>query len=187
MINSNLISLKDHFQFAIKSVSNSLSSQNWILKIKKMDHKKIIFNQKYKNKNLKKDSRKASSIENIKPDTSNSRKISIAKRLKIKSVLTKNKIQLKNPFKIQLKQSDKVVFKVTDQNGNMVATLTNRDQAADLLRTNPNYKIEPIATPDPTNMDSVFAIKITKEMLEPYVTHKAMGGLVEDIDIFEVA
>jgi hypothetical protein len=36
-------------------------------------------------------------------------------------------------------------------------------------------------------MDSVFAIKITKEMLEPYVTHKAMGGLVEDIDIFEVA
>lgn len=88
---------------------------------------------------------------------------------------------------IQLKQSDKVVFKVTDQNGNMVATLTNRDQAADLLRTNPNYKIEPIATPDPTNMDSVFAIKITKEMLEPYVTHKAMGGLVEDIDIFEVA
>ena len=28
---------------------------------------------------------------------------------------------------IQLKQSNKVVFKVTDQNGNMVATLTNRD------------------------------------------------------------
>jgi hypothetical protein len=88
---------------------------------------------------------------------------------------------------IQLKQSNKVVFKVTDQNGNMVATLTNRDQATDLLRTNPNYKIEPISTPDPINMDSVFAIKITKEMLEPYVTHKAMGGLVEDIDIFEVA
>jgi hypothetical protein len=35
-------------------------------------------------------------------------------------------------------------------------------------------------------MSPVFAIKITKEMLEPYVTHKAMGGLVEDIDIFEV-
>jgi hypothetical protein len=36
-------------------------------------------------------------------------------------------------------------------------------------------------------MEPVFAIKITKEMLEPYVTHKAQGGLVEDIDIFEVA
>ena len=128
MINSNLISLKDHFQFAIKSVSNSLSSQNWILKIKKMDHKKIIFNQKYKNKNLKKDSRKASSIENIKPDTSNSRKISIAKRLKIKSVLTKNKIQLKNPFKIQLKQSDRNILtksNISTKSGAVDSSLVN--------------------------------------------------------------
>jgi hypothetical protein len=36
-------------------------------------------------------------------------------------------------------------------------------------------------------MEPVFAIKITPEMLEPYKTHKAQGGLVEHIDIFEVA
>ena len=35
-------------------------------------------------------------------------------------------------------------YRVTDQNGNMVATLTNEDQARDLIRTNPNYKIQPI-------------------------------------------
>jgi hypothetical protein len=78
-------------------------------------------------------------------------------------------------------------YRVTDQNGNMVATLTNEDQARDLIRTNPNYKIQPIAIPSKKDMEPVFAIKITPEMLEPYKTHKAQGGLVEHIDIFEVA
>ena len=77
-------------------------------------------------------------------------------------------------------------YRVTDQNGNMVATLTNEDQARDLIRTNPNYKIQPIAIPSKKDMEPVFAIKITPEMLEPYKTHKAQGGLVEHIDIFEV-
>ena len=39
---------------------------------------------------------------------------------------------------------------------------------------------------DKKSMEPVFAIKITPEMLEPYKTHKAQGGLVEHIDIFEV-
>jgi hypothetical protein len=68
----------------------------------------------------------------------------------------------------------------------MVATLSNGDKATELKRTNPNYNITVRSTPDEKDMSPVFAIKITKEMLEPYVTHKAMGGLVEDIDIFEV-
>ena len=77
-------------------------------------------------------------------------------------------------------------YRVTDQNGNMVATLTNPNQATELTRANPNYKIEPIAVPNKASMEPVFAIKITPEMLEPYKTHKAQGGLVEHIDIFEV-
>jgi hypothetical protein len=77
-------------------------------------------------------------------------------------------------------------YRVTDQNGNMVATLTNEDQARELLVSNPNYRIQPIAIPSKKNMEPVFAIKITPEMLEPYKTHKAQGGLVEHIDIFEV-
>ena len=77
-------------------------------------------------------------------------------------------------------------YRVTDQNGNMVATLTNEDQARQLLLSNPNYRIQPIAIPNKKNMEPVFAIKITPEMLEPYKTHKAQGGLVEHIDIFEV-
>lgn len=76
-------------------------------------------------------------------------------------------------------------YRVTDQNGNMVATLTNEDQARQLL-ANPNYTIEPISIPNKKDMEPVFAIKITPEMLEPYKTHKAQGGLVEHIDIFEV-
>ena len=67
----------------------------------------------------------------------------------------------------------------------MVATLTNEDQARQLL-ANPNYTIEPISIPNKKDMEPVFAIKITPEMLEPYKTHKAQGGLVEHIDIFEV-
>ena len=88
---------------------------------------------------------------------------------------------------VALKQGSKNVYKITDQNGNMVATLSDAEQARNLQRTNPNYNIEPIQVPDEDAMKPVFAIKITKEMLEPYVTHKAQGGLVEDIDIFEVA
>ena len=77
-------------------------------------------------------------------------------------------------------------YRVTDQNGNMVATLTNEDQARELLVSNPNYRIQPITIPSKKDMEPVFAIKITPEMLEPYKTHKAQGGLVEHIDIFEV-
>jgi len=77
-------------------------------------------------------------------------------------------------------------YRVTDQNGNMVATLTNEDQARQLLVSNANYRIQPISIPNKKDMEPVFAIKITPEMLEPYKTHKAQGGLVEHIDIFEV-
>ena len=69
----------------------------------------------------------------------------------------------------------------------MVATLSDSDQAMRLKDSNPNYQIQPLSVPDEGAMKPVFAIKITKEMLEPFVTHKAQGGLVEDIDIFEVA
>jgi len=88
---------------------------------------------------------------------------------------------------VQLKEGSMNVYKITDQNGNMVATLSDSDQAMRLKDSNPNYQIQPLSVPDEGAMEPVFAIKITKEMLEPYVTHKAQGGLVEDIDIFEVA
>ena len=88
---------------------------------------------------------------------------------------------------VQVKKGSKAQYQVTDQNGNMVATLTNEDQARDLIRTNPNYQIKPISIPDKKSMEPVFAIKITEEMLESFATHKAKGGLVSNIDIFEVA
>ena len=88
---------------------------------------------------------------------------------------------------VQLKEGSMNVYKITDQNGNMVATLSDSDQAMRLKDSNPNYQIQPLSVPDAGAMEPVFAIKITKEMLEPFVTHKAQGGLVEDIDIFEVA
>jgi hypothetical protein len=81
----------------------------------------------------------------------------------------------------------KDVFIVRDQNGNMVATLTSQEQATRLSQSNPNYRIETLRVPDNKNTTPSFAIKITEEMLEPYKTHKAKGGLVEMIDIFEVA
>lgn len=88
---------------------------------------------------------------------------------------------------VQVKSGEgSAYFKIMDQNDNMVATLTNGDQARDLLASNPNYKVETITVPDKKSMEPVFAIKITPEMLEPYKTHKAQGGLVEHIDIFEV-
>ena len=87
---------------------------------------------------------------------------------------------------VQLREGSLKVYRITDQNGNMVSTLSDERQALDLVETNPNYKLEPIALPDDKAMEPVFAIKITEEMLEPYVTHKAEGGLVEDIDIFKV-
>ena len=43
-------------------------------------------------------------------------------------------------------------YRVTDQNGNMVATLTNEDQARELLVSNPNYRIQPIAIPNKKDM-----------------------------------
>ena len=68
----------------------------------------------------------------------------------------------------------------------MVATLTDERQANLVLERNPNYKVERMRVPDEGSTTPVFAIKITKEMLEPYKTHKAMGGLVQLEDIFEV-
>ena len=88
---------------------------------------------------------------------------------------------------VQVKRGSKSQYRVTDQNGNMVATLTSEDQARELMRTNPNYQIKPISIPDKKSMEPVFAIKITEEMLESFATHKAKGGLVSNIDIFEVA
>ena len=88
---------------------------------------------------------------------------------------------------VQVKKGSKAQYRVTDQNGNMVATLTSEDQARELMRTNPNYQIKPISIPDKKSMEPVFAIKITEEMLESFATHKAKGGLVSNIDIFEVA
>ena len=58
---------------------------------------------------------------------------------------------------------------------------------ADIVaQNNPNYSVERMRIPDEKSTTPVFAIKITKEMLEPYKTHKAMGGLVQFEDIFEV-
>ena len=88
---------------------------------------------------------------------------------------------------VQLGQGSRNVYRITDQNGNTVATLSDEQRALEIARTNPLYQIQPIAVPDEGAMKPVFAIKITEEMLEPYITHKAQGGLVEDIDIFEVA
>ena len=88
---------------------------------------------------------------------------------------------------VQTKSGGKDVFIVRDQNGNMVATLTSQEQATRLSQSNPNYRIETLRVPDNKNTTPSFAIKITEEMLEPYKTHKAKGGLVEMIDIFEVA
>jgi hypothetical protein len=88
---------------------------------------------------------------------------------------------------VQTKNGSQDVYRITDQNNNMVATLSNRGQAERLADTNPNYVIQTIRVPDEKSTTPSFAIKITEEMLEPYKTHKARGGLVEMIDIFEVA
>ena len=88
---------------------------------------------------------------------------------------------------VQTKEGSKDVFRITDQNGNMVATLSNQTQANTLVRNNPNYNMERVSVPTDKNTTPSFAIKITEEMLEPYKTHKAKGGLVQMIDIFEVA
>ena len=87
---------------------------------------------------------------------------------------------------VQTKAGATDVFRITDQNGNMVATLSNRNQAETLINNNPNYRMERISVPTDKNTTPSFAIKITEEMLEPYKTHKAKGGFVEMIDIFEV-
>ena len=87
---------------------------------------------------------------------------------------------------VQTKEGSKDVYRITDQNGNMVATLSNRQQAERVAENNPNYRIQTIRVPDQKSTTPSFAIKITEEMLEPYKTHKAKGGLVSIIDIFEV-
>jgi predicted transcriptional regulator len=87
---------------------------------------------------------------------------------------------------VQTRAGGDDVFRITDQNGNMVATLTDERQANLVLERNRNYKVERMRVPDEGSTTPVFAIKITKEMLEPYKTHKAMGGLVQLEDIFEV-
>jgi hypothetical protein len=88
---------------------------------------------------------------------------------------------------VQTKSGGSDIYRITDQNGNMVATLTDARQAQLVRTNNPNYNVEAIRVPDMKNTTPSFAIKITEEMLEPYKTHKAKGGLVEMIDIFEVA
>ena len=88
---------------------------------------------------------------------------------------------------VQTKEGSKDVYRITDQNGNMVATLSNRQQAERVAENNSNYRIQTIRVPDQKSTTPSFAIKITEEMLEPYKTHKAKGGLVQMIDIFEVA
>ena len=88
---------------------------------------------------------------------------------------------------VQTKNGSQDVYRITDQNGNMVATLTDARQVQMIRTQNPNYNVEAIRVPDMKNTTPSFAIKITEEMLEPYKTHKARGGLVEIIDIFEVA
>jgi hypothetical protein len=90
-------------------------------------------------------------------------------------------------LQVQTKAGGADVFRITDQNGNMVATLSDKEQAKELIRQNPNYNIESIRVPSANTTSPAFGIKITEEMLELYPTHKAQGGLVEDIDIFEVA
>jgi len=88
---------------------------------------------------------------------------------------------------VQTKSGSKDLYRITDQNGNMVATLSNRNQAETVVNNNPNYRMETVSMPTDKNTTPSFAIKITEEMLEPYKTHKAKGGLVSMIDIFEVA
>ena len=88
---------------------------------------------------------------------------------------------------VQTKSGGSDIYRITDQNGNMVATLTDPRQVQTIRLNNPNYNVEAIRVPDMKNTTPSFAIKITEEMLEPYKTHKAKGGLVEMIDIFEVA
>ena len=88
---------------------------------------------------------------------------------------------------VQTKSGGSDIYRITDQNGNMVATLTDARQVQTIRLNNPNYNVEAIRVPDMKNTTPSFAIKITEEMLEPYKTHKAKGGLVEMIDIFEVA
>ena len=88
---------------------------------------------------------------------------------------------------VQTKSGGSDIYRITDQNGNMVATLTDARQVQLIRTNNPNYNVEAIRVPDMKNTTPSFAIKITEEMLEPYKTHKAKGGLVEMIDIFEVA
>ena len=88
---------------------------------------------------------------------------------------------------VQTKTGARGVYKVFDQNDNIVATLTSPTQAERLKESNPLYRIERTDVPDLKSTTPSFAIKITEEMLEPYKTHKAKGGLVSMIDIFEVA
>ena len=77
---------------------------------------------------------------------------------------------------MQTKAGAKDVFRITDQNGNMVATLSNRNQAETLIT------IQIIEWKDISafrkNTTPSFAIKITEEMLEPYKTHKAKVDLL---------
>jgi len=87
---------------------------------------------------------------------------------------------------VQTKTGARGVYKVFDQNDNIVATLTSPTQANRLKESNPLYRIERTDVPDLESTTPSFAIKITEEMLEPYKTHKAKGGLVSMIDIFEV-
>ena len=63
---------------------------------------------------------------------------------------------------VQTKSGGKDVFKITDQNGNMVATLTSSRQADTIAQNNPNYSVERMRIPDEKSTTPGFAIKITK-------------------------
>ena len=78
------------------------------------------------------------------------------------------------------------VFRITDQNGNMVATLSNRTQAETLINNNQiiewrEYLFLLI------KYYTIFCYQNYRRNARTIQTHKAKGGLVEMIDIFEVA
>ena len=106
---------------------------------------------------------------------------------KILQQLAKQNNTAIDTISVQVKNGAKDVYQIVDQNGNMVATLTNKDRVKDVLRSNPQYQVKTMAVPDEGAMQEAYGIPFTREMLEMYPTHKARGGLVEDIDVFEVA
>ena len=63
---------------------------------------------------------------------------------------------------VQTKSGGSDIYRITDQNGNMVATLTDPRQVQTIRLDNPNYNVEAIRVPDMKNTTPSFAIKITE-------------------------